>query len=42
MALIGHMLGGWVVNANYVLASGQRYTPAQLGRCSVWLERELL
>jgi hypothetical protein len=28
---IGHMLGGWVVNANYVLASGQRYTPAQLG-----------
>jgi hypothetical protein len=29
--LIGHVLGGWVVNANYVLASGQRYTPAQLG-----------
>jgi hypothetical protein len=28
---IGHVLGGWVVNANYVLASGQRYTPAQLG-----------
>ena len=25
------MLGGWVLNANYVLASGQRYTPAQLG-----------
>ena len=28
---IGHVLGGWVLNANYVLASGQRYTPAQLG-----------
>jgi len=28
---IGHVLGGWVVNANYVLASGQRYTPAQAG-----------
>lgn len=28
---IGHVLGGWLVNANYVLASGQRYTPAQLG-----------
>jgi hypothetical protein len=29
--VVGHLLGGWVVSANYVLASGQRYTPAQLG-----------
>jgi carboxypeptidase family protein len=29
--LVGHMLGGWIVNANYVLASGQRYTPIQFG-----------
>jgi hypothetical protein len=29
--VVGHLLGGWLVNANYVLASGQRYTPAQLG-----------
>ena len=29
--VVGHLLGGWVVSANYILASGQRYTPAQLG-----------
>jgi len=29
--VVGHIMGGWVVNANYVLASGQRYTPAELG-----------
>jgi hypothetical protein len=29
--VIGHLLGGWALNANYVLASGQRYTPAQIG-----------
>jgi hypothetical protein len=29
--LVGHVLGGWVVNANYVLASGQRYTPTAFG-----------
>ncbi len=28
--LIGHLLGGWGFSANYVLASGQRYTPAQV------------
>jgi hypothetical protein len=27
---IGHLLGGWGVSANYVLASGQRYTPSQV------------
>jgi len=27
---IGHALGGWGVSANYVLASGQRYTPSQV------------
>jgi len=26
---IGHALGGWSVSANYVWASGQRYTPLQ-------------
>jgi hypothetical protein len=26
----GHMLGGWSFAANYILASGQRYTPSQL------------
>jgi hypothetical protein len=27
--LVGHILGGWSVAANYVVASGQRYTPTQ-------------
>jgi hypothetical protein len=27
--LVGHVLGGWALSANYVLASGQRYTPTQ-------------
>ncbi|HWF04908.1 MAG TPA: hypothetical protein VHA06_14560, partial [Candidatus Angelobacter sp.] len=27
--LAGHVLGGWTVAANYLLASGQRYTPTQ-------------
>jgi hypothetical protein len=26
---IGHILGGWALSANYILASGQNYTPAQ-------------
>jgi len=26
---IGHALGGWSVSANYIWASGQRYTPVQ-------------
>ncbi len=26
---VGHVLGGWSLNANYILASGQRYTPVQ-------------
>jgi carboxypeptidase family protein len=25
----GHVLGGWEVSGNYILASGQRYTPVQ-------------
>lgn len=28
---IGHVLGGWSLSADYVLASGQPYTPAQGG-----------
>jgi hypothetical protein len=28
--LIGHILGGWAISANYVIASGQPYTPSQL------------
>lgn len=27
--LAGHILGGWSVAANYIVASGQRYTPTQ-------------
>jgi hypothetical protein len=27
--LAGHLLGGWGMSANYILASGQRYTPVQ-------------
>jgi hypothetical protein len=27
--LIGHIVGGWSIGANYVLASGQRYSPTQ-------------
>jgi hypothetical protein len=26
---IGHILGGWALSGNYVIASGQNYTPAQ-------------
>jgi len=29
--VVGHILGGWMISGNYILASGQRYTPAQLG-----------
>ncbi|PYP91937.1 MAG: hypothetical protein DMG65_05725 [Candidatus Angelobacter sp. Gp1-AA117] len=29
--LIGHLLGGWTMSGNYILQSGQRYTPVQLG-----------
>jgi hypothetical protein len=25
----GHVFGGWTISANYILQSGQRYTPAQ-------------
>jgi hypothetical protein len=28
---IGRVLGGWSISGNYILASGQRYTPSQLG-----------
>ncbi|MGH9564629.1 MAG: hypothetical protein ACRD4I_01475, partial [Candidatus Angelobacter sp.] len=28
--LLGHVLGGWTVSGNYLLASGQRYTPSQI------------
>jgi hypothetical protein len=27
--LVGHVLGGWTLSGNYILASGQGYTPAQ-------------
>src|SRR5260370_24289817 len=27
--LVGHVLGGWIISANYLLQSGQRYTPSQ-------------
>jgi hypothetical protein len=27
--LAGHILGGWAMSGNYILASGQRYTPVQ-------------
>jgi hypothetical protein len=26
---VGHLLGGWAISANYLLQTGQRYTPAQ-------------
>ncbi len=26
----GHLLGGWSISANYIAASGQRYTPSQI------------
>ena len=29
--LFGHLLGGWAISGNYLVASGQRYTPSQLG-----------
>jgi hypothetical protein len=33
--LVGHVLGGWTVAANYLLASGQRYTPLQAISASI-------
>ena len=27
----GKLLGGWAISGNYIVASGQRYTPSQLG-----------
>jgi hypothetical protein len=27
---VGHILGGWALSGNYVIASGQNYTPAQI------------
>ena len=30
MASLRHVLGGWVVAGNYLLQSGQRYTPSQV------------
>ncbi len=32
---VGHILGGWALSANYVIASGQNYTPAQLFMASI-------
>jgi hypothetical protein len=32
---IGHIVGGWALSANYVIASGQNYTPAQLFMASI-------
>jgi hypothetical protein len=28
--LVGHLLGGWAVSANYILSSGEPYTPSQI------------
>jgi hypothetical protein len=28
--LFGHLFGGWAISANYIAASGQRYTPSQI------------
>ena len=28
--VFGHILGGWGLSANYIIASGQRYTPIQI------------
>jgi len=27
---VGHVIGGWQLSANYILSSGQRYTPSQI------------
>ncbi|MBZ5526261.1 MAG: hypothetical protein LAP21_28930, partial [Acidobacteriia bacterium] len=27
---VGHVLGGWSISGNYILSSGQRYTPSQI------------
>ena len=32
---IGHILGGWALSANYLIISGQNYTPAQLFMASI-------
>lgn len=32
--IIGHLLGGWTLSANYIVASGQRYTPTQIFEAS--------
>jgi hypothetical protein len=35
---IGHVLGGWALSTNYVIASGQNYTPAQLFGASLFAQ----
>jgi hypothetical protein len=31
---VGHLLGGWALSGNYIIASGQRYTPLQIGEAA--------
>jgi hypothetical protein len=33
--VVGHVLGGWSLSGNYILAAGQRYTPAQILEASL-------
>jgi Carboxypeptidase regulatory-like domain len=28
--IVGHILGGWVISGNYIIASGEPYTPSQI------------
>jgi hypothetical protein len=36
--LAGHILGGWGTSVNYLIASGQNYTPAQLFSASIFAQ----
>jgi Carboxypeptidase regulatory-like domain len=36
--VIGHILGGWSLSGNYILASGQGYTPSQLFSASIFAQ----
>jgi hypothetical protein len=39
--LIGHILGGWGFSGNYIVASGQRYTPIQATAIAAVLDNAL-
>jgi len=38
--LVGHIMGGWALSANYIIASGQRYSPVQIFEATAAASRD--